>query len=296
MNNSYIVLTEKELYLPLRESNTHKSNYGRILIIGGSLGYSGAPCMSAKAALRVGAGLVHLSVPKSIYAPVASSQDEIMVRPYLDDVEGMFSGECISDLTNNLSLYDAILVGPGLGRSDACIQLVKHIIEVFDGPLVIDADGLFAVSVLGTDCIKGKNNLILTPHIGEFLRLSNQSSVNDISKQSAGFSRSLGVNVVLKSFETAISFSDGSTYLSRYGNPGMATGGSGDVLAGMIVGFLGQFSIRKAVINAVYIHGCAGNMAASELSEYSMLPTDIISCIPAIIKKYTPMREGIENE
>ena len=293
MNNNCRILSENDLFLPLRKSNTHKGDYGKILIIGGSVGYSGAPKMSALAALRVGAGLVYLNVPKSIYIPVSTAMTEAMVKPFDCDCNGMFSVSAVSAITEHLSDYKAILIGPGLGRGDGCIRLVEEVLNSYNGYLIIDADGLFAISEIGTQCLKDRNNVIITPHVGEYLRLTGESGISDLISQAVSNSNNYRITTVLKDYETAIAFSDGSSYLSKKGNPGMATGGSGDVLAGMILGFLGQFPLKEAVLNAVYLHGCACDMASRDFSEYSMLPTDMISYIPALIKKYTPMREGI---
>lgn len=296
MSDKYNILSENNLFLPLRKQKTHKGDYGKVLIIGGSVGYSGAPKMSAMAALRVGAGLVYLNVPDNIYLSVSTSMAEAMVRPFESDSNGMFSTKSIPLILNNLTQYDAILIGPGLGRGDGCIRLVEEVIKSYTGSLVIDADGLYAVSEIGIECLTGKNNVVITPHIGEFLRLTGKSSINDHVTDAADISNTYGITTVLKDHVTAVTFPDGSKYLSQKGNPGMATGGSGDVLAGMILGFIGQFPLKKAVLNGVYLHGCAGDHAAKEYTEYSMLPTDMISFIPALIKKYTPMREGISNE
>lgn len=299
MDSVVHIIDNSDVDLPARASDTHKTDYGRILIVGGCVGYAGAVKMAALSALRSGAGLVYLAVPESIYVPVAASMTEAMVLPYPADSEaGCFHKNSIDRILDRASSCDVLILGPGMGRSEGCELLTERLLQSFRGTVVLDADGLYALSqIQKKKQITVSGRVIVTPHHGEFMRLTGQISVSDPVNEAASYSETTGFITVLKGPETVIAFPNGKTMLSRKGNPGMATGGSGDVLAGLIGGFAGQFSPEQAVINGVYIHGSAGDMAAEELSEYSMLPTDMISRIPLIIKQLaTKKREGKNHE
>ena len=274
-------IEEQDIHLPVRRSDTHKTDYGRVLIVGGCVGYAGAVKMAASACLRAGAGLVYVAVPDSIYAPVASSMTEAMVLPFPSDPEN-----------------GGIPVRARVGRSDSCQELVEDLLKTFPGKIILDADGLYAFSRM--DRSSGdfaSREIVVTPHHGEFMRISRSDGITDPAKDAKNFADGTGLITVLKGPDTVIAFPDGRVYLSRKGNPGMATGGSGDVLAGLIGGFAAQFSLEQAVINGVFIHGTAGDLAAEELSEYSMLPTDIISKVPLVIKQIlNNKREGLDDE
>lgn len=282
--NSY--LNQKDVFLPERKRNSNKFDYGRILVIGGCTGFSGAPRMASLAALRVGAGLVSVAVPEDIYTVVASSQMEAMVFSYPSDENGRFHHKAIPSILDKASRSDVLIIGPGLGRGDSCTALVKELLQGFKKPIVLDADGLYALSCIGIDNIKQSlGSVVITPHYGEFKRLTDMDPTSDPVSSASRYSMENGIITVLKGPESVIAFPDGGVRISQRGNPGMATGGSGDVLAGMIGGFLGQMSIRDAVINGVYLHGLAGDRAAEEMTEYSMLPSDLIRQIPAVIKE-----------
>jgi hydroxyethylthiazole kinase-like uncharacterized protein yjeF len=262
--------------IPKRRPDTHKGDYGRVLIIGGSVGYTGAPCLSALAAVRSGAGLVWLGVPQSIYTIAAVKMTEAMPFP-LSDSEGHISIEAISDILKRLEGMDACLIGIGMGRNKDAEVIVEAVLTSARCPVVLDADGINAVSG-NIDILKrAACPVILTPHEGEFRRLGRDI----ISRQDAasGLARDLGCTVILKGHETVTAFSDGSYYLNSTGNPGMAKGGSGDVLAGMIAGLLGQLPLKDAALAAVWLHGRAGDLAAAKYGEYSMTPSDLIDNI-----------------
>lgn len=262
--------------IPKRRPDTHKVDYGRVLIIGGSVGYTGAPCLSALAAVRSGAGLVWLGVPQSIYTIAAVKMTEAMPFP-LSDSEGHISKEAIPDILKRLEGMDACLIGIGMGRNKDAEEIVEAVLTSARCPVVLDADGINAVSG-NIDILKrAACPVILTPHEGEFRRLGRDI----ISRQEAasGLARDLGCTVILKGHETVTAFSDGSFYLNSTGNPGMAKGGSGDVLAGMLLGLLGQLPLRDAALAAVWLHGRAGDLAAAKYGEYSMTPSDLIDNI-----------------
>lgn len=276
MENEKIVCTAADLSLPVRQRNTHKSNFGKVLILGGSVGYTGAVCLCARACLRAGAGLVSVGVPEEIYPIVASKLDEAMPFPVN---RPMF----YRDVEQKLRDSTVCVVGPGLGRSEDALRLARDVITKGGKLTVVDADGLYAVKddpdLLG----QGEGLKIITPHEGEFQRMGGRLT-GDPGADAARFATDHGCAVVLKGPETAIAFPGGKVYLSRGGNPGMATGGSGDVLAGIIGGLVAQMPAEQAVVAAVCIHDACGDLCAERLGEYSMLPGDMIGVMPEIMK------------
>ena len=279
-------LGAEDISLPQRPKISHKGDYGKLLVVGGSVGYTGAPVLCAKAAARSGAGLVSVGVPSSIYGITAGRLLEPMPFPLADDGNGRLSLNALPVLTEKLSSSDACVIGCGLSRSEDLTELVRTIVLNSPKQLVIDADGLFA---LGDDpqIIKSAQKApILTPHEGEFARLGGVLTGDRVS-DARNFALSRECVLVLKGHRTICAFPDGEVYIIMAGNPGMAKGGSGDVLAGIIGALLGQLSPKKAVLTACAIHAMAGNLAAECFGEYSLLPTDIIEAISEITKSIT---------
>ncbi len=273
----------EDVLLPARPKISHKGDYGKLLIIGGSVGYTGAPVLCALAAARSGTGLVSVGVPNEIYGITAGRLFEPMPLPLADDGNGRISLEALPVITEKLSNSDVCVIGCGLSRSDDLTELVRSIVRTSSKQLVIDADGLFA---LGDDLqlIKSaKNPLVLTPHEGEFVRLGGVSTGDRVS-DARSFALSRECVLVLKGHRTICAFPDGEVYIISAGNPGMAKGGSGDVLAGIIGALLGQLSLKQAVITACAVHALSGDACAERLGEYSLLPTDIIEAIPETMK------------
>ena len=268
--------------LPDRASDTHKGDFGRLLLLCGSKGYTGAAALSAMGALRSGAGFVYFGVPDSIYPIVAMKLTEPVVFP-LKDSDGMLSVDAIPEIEAMLARMDAVLIGPGLGQSEGTLAVVKYILEHFTGPVVLDADGINVVKS-HINVLRGRTNItIVTPHDGEFLRLGGTFSDNRAT-DAMKLSQDLGVILVLKGNRTVIT--DGTyCYMNTTGNPGMAVGGSGDVLAGIIVGLLGQkISPLKAAACAVWLHGAAGDLCAEQIGQYGMLPSDMLHILPRLLK------------
>lgn len=268
--------------LPDRSPDSHKGNYGRILIIAGSRGYTGAPCLAARGALRCGAGLVNLLVPKSVYPVVAGKMDEAMVSP-LPSAQGKLSFFACRMIKKQLSKADVVLLGPGLGQSYGVYSVVSWILKNFSGPVILDADGINVLSG-HIDILRGRTApTILTPHPSEFVRLGGQLSKGRTSA-AVDFAKDTGCVLVLKGHNTVIT--DGTQlFCNPTGNPGMAVGGSGDVLAGMIAALLGQgLSTVEAAACGAWIHGAAGDICAKELGQYGMLPTDMLSVLPRLLK------------
>lgn len=268
--------------LPDREPYAHKGNFGRVLLLCGSRGYTGAAYLAAMGALRSGAGLVFLGVPESIYAIEAVKLNEAVVFP-LPDRGGMLSADGIPEILERLPRMDAVLIGCGLGQSPDTLAVVRAVLEHATCPVVVDADG---INVLREhkDILRGRQfGTVLTPHDGEFLRLG--GSIGQSRTESAGaLAQELGCTVVLKGHRTAIT--DGSKhYINTTGNPGMAVGGSGDLLAGIIVSLLGQgLELLTAAACGCWLHGAAGDLCARELGQYGMLPTDMLNVLPRLMK------------
>ena len=268
--------------LPDRDPFAHKGKFGKILLLCGSEGFTGAAALASMGALRSGAGLVFLGVPRSIYAIEAVKLTEAIVFP-LPDEDGKLSSEAIPEILDRLPKMDAVLVGPGLGQSQGVSDVVKAVLEQAECPVVLDADGI-NVMAKHKDVLRGrKAPTILTPHDGEFARLGGILGEKRVAAAEQ-MAKDLGIIMLLKGHRTTIT--DGSTtYINRTGNPGMAVGGSGDVLAGIIVSLLGQgIAPLEAAACGAWIHGAAGDRCAAEMGQYGMLPTDMLNILPRLLK------------
>ena len=272
--------------LPRRRRDASKHDFGRLLIVAGSVGYTGAPTLAARAAVRGGAGLVYLGVPERIYAVTAVKNDEAMPFPLPCDGDGMLSPEAAPELLRRLEKCDVLAVGPGLGRSAGVTALVGALLEASRVPTVLDADALWALSREMGLFERAACPLVLTPHAREFERLGGDLSAPR-EEAALRFAREHGCALVLKGRETVCAFPDGECYVNPTGNPGMARGGSGDVLTGLMGALLCQLPFRRAVCAAVYLHGLAGDMCAAELGEYGMTPTDMIERLPQAMRSVT---------
>lgn len=268
--------------LPDRNPWGHKGNFGKLLLLCGSRGYTGAAFFAAMGALRSGAGLVFLGVPESIYGIEAVKLNEPVIFP-LPDAGGRLSADAVPEILTRLHQMDAVLVGPGLGQSEGTLAVVRAVLEKAECPVVVDADGINVLSA-HRDLLRGrKSPTILTPHDGEFARLGGVIG-EDRMAAAAALAEELGCVVLLKGHETCIT--DGTDgYLNPTGNPGMAVGGSGDVLAGVITALLGAgLPPLEAAACGAWLHGAAGDRCAAELGQYGMLPTDMLSALPRLMK------------
>lgn len=267
--------------LPDRAVDGHKGDFGKVLLLCGSRGYTGAAYLAAMGALRSGSGLVFLGVPESIYAIEAVKLNEAIVFP-LPDVDGKLSAAAIPEILERLPKLDAVLIGPGLGQSEGVFTAVKTVLEKAGCPVVLDADGI-NVMAAHKDILRGRTNpTILTPHAGEFARLGGRAE--DRQTAAEDMARELGCIMLLKGHNTVIT--DGTeTYINPTGNPGMAVGGSGDVLSGIIVSLLGQgiAPLEAAAIGA-WLHGAAGDLCAKDIGQYGMLPSDMVNVLPRLLK------------
>lgn len=279
----------QELHLPRRDRDSHKGNYGKVYILAGSVGYSGAPILAARAAVRCGSGQVSLGVPGPVWPIAAQKLDEAMPHPLPSSKDGMLSLEAAEEVMRRLESCGVCLIGPGLGRGNSVGSVVRHLLKTIRLPVVLDADGINALAghIDGLDVRQGECT-VLTPHDGEFARLGGDLSSGDRLSAARAFAAEHGCVLVLKGHRTITAFPDGDAYVNTTGNPGMAKGGSGDVLSGMIISLLGQgFSPRVAVPMAVCLHGMAGDLCAEELGEYGMTPGDMIDRLPLVLKGIT---------
>ena len=268
--------------LPDRNPWGHKGNFGKLLLLCGSRGYTGAAFFAAMGALRSGAGLVFLGVPESIYGIEAVKLNEPVIFP-LPDAGGRLSADAVPEILTRLPQMDAVLVGPGLGQSEGTLAVVRAVLEKAECPVVVDADGINVLRA-HRDLLRGrKSPTILTPHDGEFARLGGIIG-EDRMAAAAALADDLGCVVLLKGHETCVT--DGvNGYINPTGNPGMAVGGSGDVLAGVITALLGAgLPPLEAAACGAWLHGAAGDRCASELGQYGMLPTDMLSALPRLMK------------
>jgi ADP-dependent NAD(P)H-hydrate dehydratase / NAD(P)H-hydrate epimerase len=272
-----------------RSPEAHKGDFGHVLVIAGSLGKTGAACMTAQSALRVGAGLVTLAVPAVCLPIVASQSLEIMTEPLEATEVGTVSTKAFDYGRTETLLQgkDVIALGPGLGGHLETVEFVRRLVSQTRLPLILDADGINAFAGK-MELINGEDRtLVLTPHPGEFARLLGISAesvrVNRI-ELCRKFAQEHRVHLILKGHRTIYASPSGQLCINSTGNPGMATGGSGDVLTGMLAGLVGQslsgaISLEEAIILGVYLHGLAGDAARKTLGEHSLMASDIMANI-----------------
>ncbi len=279
--------------LPRRRPDGNKGNYGRILVIAGSRGMSGAAVLAGGAALRAGAGLVRLAVPEGIWPIVAAGNPCYMTLPLPQSLSGQIALEGKEQLLAAAAASDVVALGPGLGRSGELAQLVAELVAQVDKPLVLDADGLNAFEGQAHLLKQPPNSeppssgsgrsVVLTPHPGEFARLLEMATAQvQAARQdlAVAFARDHGLVLLLKGHGTIVT--DGRrAYVNATGNPGMATAGSGDVLTGVIAALLGQgLDPFAAAQLGAYLHGLAGDLARAELGEESLVATDLVDHLP----------------
>lgn len=268
--------------LPKRSVDAHKGDFGKVLLLCGSRGYTGAAAMAAMGALRTGAGLVYLGVPECIYGIEAVKLNEPVVIPFPADGD-TFCEDASGEILKRLPAMDAVLIGCGIGQSEGSFAVLKTVLENFKGPVVVDADGINLLA-LHKDLLRERTGItILTPHAGEFSRLG-YTVGTDKTAAAVTAAQDLGCILLLKGHHTVIT--DGETcYVNPTGNPGMAVGGSGDVLSGVIVSLLGQgIAPLQATAAAAWLHGAAGDLCAEEIGQYGMLPTDMLLALPRLMK------------
>lgn len=276
--------------LPPRPPAAHKGDAGRVFLLAGSVGMSGAAALCVRGSLRVGAGLVTLGIPKSLHDPMAEKLTEAMLRILPETKEGSLSLQGLPEIASTIERMDAAAIGPGLSAHQQTKELVRQLLPKVAKPLVLDADGLNALAEDVGLLRKLPLPMILTPHPGEMARLTMLSAEqvqSDRERIASEFAKKHRVIVVLKGHATVVASYDGSVYVNDTGNPGMATGGCGDVLTGMIAGLLGQrLTPWDAARLGVYLHGLAGDMSAAERGEIGLLASDVADRIPLAIRRY----------
>jgi ADP-dependent NAD(P)H-hydrate dehydratase / NAD(P)H-hydrate epimerase len=272
-----------------RKPDSHKGDFGHIFILAGSRRYSGAALLCAKAAMRGGAGMVTLGIPAGLCSAIIRIKpDEVMLLPLPETEAGAVSGTAYKKIIDFLKRADVAVIGPGLSRDRSTRGLIRKLVKTARKPAVIDADGLNALAD-GRPGYRFSPGTIVTPHPGEMARLIGipaaviQKKRKEVAKN---FACHYNSTVVLKGDKTVVAAPDGRAYVNTTGNPGMATAGSGDVLTGVIAAFLGQgLDAFDAAKYGVYLHGLAGDLAAKEKTQISLIATDIIDFLPKAIKR-----------
>lgn len=268
--------------------DTHKGDYGHLLVLAGSVGKTGAAAMACQAALRVGAGLVTLGIPESLNAIMEVKLTEAMTEPLPETPKQTLSLKAFNSILRLCENKDALVIGPGLGTYKETQQLVLKLIKTVELPIVLDADGLTALATQIKTISSLERPLILTPHPGEMARLLG-STVKQVLEDRIGtsrnFSQTYHVYLVLKGHRSLIATPQGEIFINPTGNPGMASGGTGDVLTGMIGGLICQgVDSLSSLQAAVYLHGLAGDQVASEKGEKSLIATDLIEKLPSVLQ------------
>ncbi|MDR2360652.1 MAG: NAD(P)H-hydrate dehydratase [Oscillospiraceae bacterium] len=261
--------------LPKREGDSHKGDYGKVLIVAGSVGLGGAALLCAKACVRSGAGLTALAAPQDLLTAAMVYCPEAMSFP-----------QSLGAVLDKLEWASVCAFGPGLGMTSETRKLTAALIRESKIPLIIDADGINALAERIYLLDSAKSAIVLTPHEGEFRRLAPKYT-GSREERAARFAGEHNCIVVLKGAGTVTAFPDGEIVVNSTGGPGMAKGGSGDALTGVIAALTAQFPPISAVPAAVYLHGLAGDLAAAEFGEYSMTPSDLIEKLPEAFKRIT---------
>ncbi len=276
-----------------RKADSNKGDYGHIFILAGSARYAGAAVLCAEAAMRSGAGLVTLGIPKNINSAIIKIKPkEVITLPLSETISGSLSDKVFKEIKDFTERTDILVIGPGLSQDRSTQSLVRKVVRSINKPMVIDADALNALAGHLKDLASQKTEnrkLILTPHPGEMSRLLG-ISVDQIQNNRRGiankFVKNYPVTLVLKGHDTIVAEYKEKLYVNKTGNPGMSSAGSGDVLSGMIAAFLGQgLNAFNAAKYGVYLHGLAGDLAAKEKTQISLIASDIIAKIPEAIKR-----------
>ena len=278
----------KKMLSMSRRPDTHKGDYGHLLVIAGSVGKTGAAAMACEAALRVGAGLVTLAIPKSLNTIMEVKLTEVMTEPLPETPKQTLSLRAFNPILRLCENKKAVIIGPGIGTFKETQTLILKLIKTLDIPIILDADGLTALATQPKTLPAANRSLILTPHPGEMASLI-RSTAKEVQEDRIGvtrnFSQSHHVYLVLKGYRTLVATPKGDIFINPTGNPGMASGGTGDVLTGMMGGLICQgFDILPSLQISVFLHGLAGDEMAREIGEKSLVATDIIKKIPFLLQ------------
>ncbi len=292
------LLTQKMIMTAFqsRDARSHKGTTGHLLVIGGSPGKTGAAIMTSQAAMRAGAGLVTLGLPKSLNVAVESQLTEVMTEPLPENADQTLGSSAHRKILRQLERKNGLAIGPGMGAAKPTQNLVRRLIQASHVPVVIDADGLNALVGNLSFLRKLKVPVVMTPHPGEMARLVGKtpSEVQENRIDEArSFAGTHGVHLVLKGAKTVIAHPDGSVLVNTTGNPGMASGGMGDVLTGIISGLIVQgLPVREAVNAGVYLHGCAADALARDIGPVGFLASDVINILPSQIRELEKLPHG----
>jgi len=281
--------------LPWTPPDAHKGTCGRALVIAGSRGMTGAAALTSLSALRAGAGLVFLGIPATLNSILEEKVTEVITRPLPDAGSGAFAATALDEIVPLLDQVDALALGPGLSTHPETAALVRSLTEHLTLPAVIDADGLNNLAS-SSELLKGHENLVITPHPGELARLLG-TTIDDIQRNRIDAARStardLGVVVLLKGAPTVVAAPSGPAWINTTGNPGLASGGTGDVLTGIIAGLLARgLEADEAAVAAAYLHGLAADLAACEGSEDSLIAGDVLDQLPQTFARFHRLLEG----
>ena len=273
---------------PRRPRRAHKTDFGRVFILAGSRGLIGAASLASLAALRAGAGLVTLGCPDKVYFILARRYPEVMVKPFASTPSGALSEKGFREISRFLKTQDILAMGPGLGRDPSTVRLIRKIALHSFVPLIMDADAINAFQGGPGLLKKCAHPPILTPHPGEFVRVfggRRPEQESERKRRALAVARAFNVILLLKGCRTVVANPRGKAFVNPTGNPGMATGGTGDVLTGIIAALLGQgiFPFEAACF-AGYLHGLAGDLAAREKGEVSLMASDLIEFFPRALK------------
>lgn len=286
------VITPKEIAVLVgpRPRDSNKGMYGHVLVAGGSLGKTGAAVMAGFSALRTGAGLVTVAAPQSTLGVIASYHPELMTEPLSETEIGSISKVALEEFDRVAENKTVLAIGPGISRHPSTAEFVRTIVTKSQTPIVLDADGLNAFENRAQELTGHGRTLVLTPHPGEMSRLTGLSTTaiqRDRINVAHSFARDHELILVLKGDRTAIAKPDGEVWVNTTGNPGMSTGGTGDILTGIVAGMLAQNPKRAflAVLAAVYLHGLAGDVAEEAMGEHSLVATDLIRALPEAFRR-----------
>jgi hydroxyethylthiazole kinase-like uncharacterized protein yjeF len=279
-----------------RPAESNKGSYGHLLLVGGSFGKAGSVAMAGMAALRAGAGLSTVATPKSVLNTVAGFHPELMTEPLAETEAGTISSSALSRIDELAKGMSVIAIGPGISRDPQTAELVRTAVTKLQLPMVVDADGLNAFEGRTDELIGKGRTLVITPHPGEMARLVG-CTIADVQKDRLGvarkFAREHELIVVLKGHRTLVVQPDGEAWVNTTGNPGMATGGTGDILTGMVAGMIAQNPKQAflAVLAAVHLHGLAGDVMRERVGEHSLVATDLLKGLPEAFRRTREMSE-----
>ena len=289
LRTSLIEKSDVRRIIPKRPMHAYKYSVGKVLVLAGSKGLTGAAALCSTSAMRVGAGAVVLGTPELVYPILARKLTEVMAFPLPATSDGTLSLDALDGIRDRFSWADVLIIGPGLSRNLETQQLIFKLLLEYRGKVLVDADGLNAIAANGISKLRSPHvQFILTPHVGEFSRLTGLPSIEVEHRRieaACVLAKQIGATVVLKGVPTVTASRDGKCFLNSTGNPGMATAGSGDVLSGIIAGLWAQgMSDVEAAYAGVYFHGLSGDLAAKKMGERGLLANDLIDYLPAAMQ------------